>query len=177
MKLSIQITSRHFFLSEAIESDLREKASKLEQFCDRITSCRVVVEIPHRRHHQGKLYNIRLNITLPGTELVVNRQPNEDIYVAIGEAFDAAGRQLDDYVRRRRGEEKTHEVAPHARVSQFYPEAGYGFLETVDGREVYFHRNSVLGGGFDRMEIGTKVRFAEEGGEEGPQASSVTSLN
>lgn len=111
MKLSIQITSRHFSLSEAIESDLREKASKLERFCDRITGCRVVVEIPHRRHHQGKLYNIRLNITLPGTELVVNRQPNEDIHVAIGEAFDAAGRQLEEYVRRRRGEEKTHEDA------------------------------------------------------------------
>lgn len=95
MKLSIQITARHFSLSEVIESNLREKASKLEQFCNRIISCRVVIEIPHWRHHHGKLYNIRLHITLPGTELVVNRQPNEDIYVAIGEAFVAARRGED----------------------------------------------------------------------------------
>jgi cold shock CspA family protein len=68
---------------------------------------------------------------------------------------------------------KAHETSPHARVAKLFPEEGYGFLETPDGREVYFHRNSVKDSGFDRLEIGTEVRFAEESGEQGPQASAV----
>jgi cold shock CspA family protein len=94
--------------------------------------------------------------------------------VAVRDAFDVARRQLEDFVRHQRGDVKSHETPPHARVSKLFPEGGYGFLETPDGREIYFHRNSVLHEGFNRLKINSEVRFSEEMGEKGPQASSVT---
>ena len=97
-----------------------------------------------------------------------------DVDIAIRDAFDEARRQLEDYARRQRGQVKAHEPASHARVARLFPEAGYGFLETPDGREVYFHRNSVLGANFEDLEVGTEVRFVEELGDKGPQASTVT---
>ena len=164
--------------SEAIETHIVEKAGKLERFYEKITNCRVIVEAPHRRHHKGKLYHVRVDITVPGDELVVKREPpqhasHEDIYVAIRDAFDAARRELQDYARRRRGQVKVRENSPTARVTKLFPDKGYGFLETPDGRELYFHKNSVLEPGFEKINLGTEVRFAEELGEEGPQASTV----
>jgi cold shock CspA family protein len=99
------------------------------------------------------------------------------VYVALGEVFDEATRQLEDYVRRARWDVKQHGRTPHARVAKLMagegPGTRYGFLETHDGREIYFHEHSVLHGRFDDLEIGTEVRYAEEEGEEGPQASTV----
>ena len=173
MQLPLQVTLRDISPSEAIEAYIRERAAKLEQFYDRIMSCRVVVEAPVRHHRKGGPYKVRIDLIVPGDELVVNRQVDEDLYVAIRDAFHAARRKLEDYARRQRGAVKVHEASPHARVAKLFPEEGYGFLETPDGREVYFHRNSVIDSGFDRLEIGTEVRFAEESGEQGPQASAV----
>ena len=160
--------------SQAVEAQVRERAAKLDLFCEKIMACRVVVEAPHRRHHKGKLYHVRIDMTVPGGELVVKREPgqhaaHEDPYVAIRDAFDGAR-------RRRRGDTKQHEPARAARVSRLFPQEGFGFLETADGREIYFNKNSVLGGGFDRVEIGSEVAFAEEQGEKGPQASTVRLL-
>lgn len=179
IKIPLQLTFRNMPPSEAVEAHIREKAAKLDLFCDRIMSCRVIVEAPHRRHHKGKLYHVRIDMTAPGGELQVNREPtkhssHEDVYVAIRDAFDAARRKLQDYTRRQRGAVKLHEALPHARVVRLFPEEGFGFLEVADGREIYFHRNSVLDSGFDRLEIGTEVHFVEEQGEKGPQASTVT---
>jgi cold shock CspA family protein len=98
---------------------------------------------------------------------------HEDLYVAIRDAFNAAGRKLQDHARRRRGKVKLHEPAPIARIIKLFPIEDYGFLETLDGREVYFHKNSVLAPGFDHLEVGHEVHFAEEMGEKGPQASTV----
>ena len=74
-----------------------------------------------------------------------------DIYVAVRDAFDAAGRRLEDYVRRKRHDVKTLESMPHGKVSSLFPEESYGFLKTLDGREIYFHRNGVLHEGFNRL--------------------------
>ena len=174
MELPLQVTLRDISPSAAVEDYIRERATKLDAFYDRIMSCRVVVEAPIRHHRKGGPFKVRIDLTVPGDELVVNRQADEDLYVAIREAFDAARRRLEDYSRRQRGSVKTHEGPPQARVSKLFPEEGYGFLETPDGAEIYFHRNSVLGEGFDRLEIGTEVRFVEEQGDQGPQASTVT---
>ena len=92
---------------------------------------------------------------------------------AIDDAFKAAGRRLQDYVRRQRGDIKSPSLLPEARVSKILPQEGYGFLSSDDGREIYFHKNSVLGRAFPRLKIGTIVRFVEEPGEKGPQASTV----
>lgn len=174
MQFPLQITVRNVALSAVAEADIREKAAMLDWYYDRIMSCHVIVDAPHRHHHKGLRYDVRIDLTVPGAELVIKHEPNEDIYVAIRDAFDAARRQLEDFARRQRGDVKRHEAPPHGRVSQLFPEEGYGFLETSDGREIYFHRNSVLHGGFKNLRIGSEVRFAEEEGEKGPQASTVT---
>lgn len=176
MRMPLQITFRHMEPSEAIEAKVRDRAAKLDTYYDGIMGCHVIVEAPHRHHHQGKLFHVRIDLTLPGGELVVNRDPqedhaHEDAAVAVRDAFDAARRQLEDYARRQRADTKMHAEAPHGRVSKLLPD--YGFITTPDGREIYFHRNSVLDEAFDALELGTMVRFVEEPGDEGPQASTV----
>ncbi len=178
MQLPLQITFRHMPRSEAMEARIRELAQKLEKFYDRITSCRVVVEPAGRHHHKGRLYNVRIDVTVPGRELVVSHLPEdhheyEDAYVSIREAFDAMRRQLEDYARVRRHEVKHHEPPPQGHVSEIHPPEDYGIITTPDGREIYFHRNSVVEVDFDRLEVGDEVRFAEEQGATGPRASTV----
>lgn len=108
MKLPLQITTRNVSLSEAAETAIRDKAAKLETFHDNITACRVLVEVPHRHKQQGMSYNVSIDITVPGNEIIVKREPNEDLYVAIRDSFDAARRQLQEISARRRGDVKTH---------------------------------------------------------------------
>lgn len=178
MQIPLQISFRGMEPSPAVELKVRERVTKLERFSDRITSCRVVVESPHRRHHQGKLFHVRVDLAVPGSELAVSREPaqhheHEDVYVAIRDAFDAAQRQLEDHTRRHRGDVKAHEESPQARITKLFADEGYGFLETPDGREIYFHRNSLVGADFAAVAVGTAVRFVESVGEHGPQASTV----
>ena len=178
MLIPVQITYRDMEESEALSTIIRTKAQKLERYFSRIGGCRVLVEQPHRHHRSGKHFHVRIDLTVPGGELVVEREPalrsrHEDPYVAVTDAFRAARRELQDYVRRRRPYKKVHEGTPHGRVAKLYSAEGFGFIETGDGREIYFDRRSVLHGGFARLAIGSKVRFAEEPGERGPQASTV----
>jgi len=170
MILPLQITSRNLELTEAIKVDIREHAEKLDTYYDRIMSCRVTVEALPKR----SLYNVHIDITVPGVELVVKLDPNTDLYVSIRDSFHDARRKLEDFARRQRGDVKHHEGSPHARISSLFPDKGYGFLTTPDGREIYFHEHSILNRKFKQLEIGVEVRFAEEMGEKGPQASSVT---
>ena len=109
MQIPLQITIRDIVPSEALEKRIRDKVEKLDRFFNHITSCRVVVEEPHRHHRQGKQYNVRIDISVPGHEIVVNHDHHEDVYVALRDAFNAASRQLEDYVRQLRGDIKTHE--------------------------------------------------------------------
>jgi len=174
VQLPLQIAVRNTTLSEPARELIRKYAAKLELFFDRITACRVMVEVP-QRYPVGEpvVYNVRLDITVPGEEIVVSRQPHVELETAIQESFDAAGRRLQDYVRRLRGQVKHHEGSGYGVVAELFPYEGYGFLRTGDGRDIYFHRNSVLRGAFHALEVGTAVRFAEEPGEQGPQASTV----
>jgi len=113
MQIPLEIKFRRMEPSEAVEANIREKVAKLERHYDRIVSCRVVVEAPHRRQSKGKLFAVTVNVAVPGKELVVNHtgskdRAHEDAYVAIRDAFAAAGRQLEDHARKVRGEVKTH---------------------------------------------------------------------
>ena len=108
MRIPLQITIRDIEHSEALETHIRDKASKLDEFFDRIMSCRVVVEVPHKHHQQGKQFNVRIDIGVPGSEIVVNRDHAEDVYVALRDAFDAAKRQLEEHARKIRSDIKTH---------------------------------------------------------------------
>ncbi|MBW7852014.1 MAG: HPF/RaiA family ribosome-associated protein [Rhodospirillales bacterium] len=181
MQIPLQISYRGFAGTEAIEADIRARADELDRFYGRIMGCRVVVETLHRHHHKGTLYHIRIDLTVPGAELVVKRDPaehhaHEDIHLAIHDAFDAARRMLEDHARRVRDDTKTHAVPMHGTVLRLLPD--YGFIGTPDGGEVYFHRNSVVGADYDKLEAGAEVRFhMHEGeGEKGPQASTVTPI-
>ena len=110
MQIPMQITIRDVEHSEALETHIREKVNKLDEFFKNIMSCRVVVEMPHKHHHQGKQFNVRIDIGVPGNEIVVNRDHSEDVYIALRDAFDAAKRQLEDYARKVRGDVKKHEA-------------------------------------------------------------------
>lgn len=173
MQRPLQITSRDFALTSAIEAEVRSKVATLEHFYERIGGCHVTLEGTVDHHHRGGPFKVRIDMTLPGAELSVNHQDEDDLAIAIRSAFDAARRKLQDYVHKQRGDVKSAEVPPHARVSRLFASEGYGFLTSNDGREIYFHRNSVLNNAFERLKVGTEVRFAEEMGDKGPQASSV----
>jgi len=173
MRLTPQVTLKDIPHSDAVEAKIREKVTKLERFHSRIMGCRVAVESPQRRQHQGKLYTVRIDITVPGEEIVINRVENEDLYVAIRDAFDAANRKIEEQARRQRGDVKAHVEPPRGRVAKIYPDKDHGFIETNDGRELYFHRNSLIDLDFDRLKEGAEVVFLEEQGEKGPQAFRV----
>ncbi len=173
MKIPLQITFRNMPPSEAIEAKINEKAAKLDRYFNRIMSGHVVVEETQRRHHQGKLFSVRIDITVPGRELAVTREENEDPYVAVRDAFNTAARRLEEYARQKRGEVKTHETTPTGRIIRIFPEQAYGFIITPDHREIYFHRNSVVNDDFSSLKFGAEVSFIEEQGTEGPQAARV----
>lgn len=176
MQVPLEISTRWITLSPPLEAELRKRADRLERRFDRITSCRIAVERPTGNHHQeGGPYRVRVDVTVPGSELVANKEA-EEIYAAIRDAFEAAERQVDDWASRRRGEVKTPVLPPEGQVVRIFQEEGYGFIAAPDGREIYFHRNAVLDPpGFDKLEVGARVRFAEsDQGFEGPQASTVS---
>lgn len=175
MQVPLEISTRWIDLSSPLEAELRKRADRLERHTDRITSCRIAVERPTGNHHQeGGPFRVRVDITVPGSELVANKEA-EELYAAIREAFDAAERQVETWSQRRRGDVKTPVLPPEGQVVRLFAEEGFGFIAGPDGREVYFHRNAVLDPpGFENLEVGARVRFAEEQGFEGPQASTVS---
>lgn len=175
MQSALQITMRDMPRSDMLEDHIRQKVTKLENFYPHLVGCRVVVEVPHKHKHQGRKFEIRLDITVPGGELVVNRESDGDVYVALRDAFDAARRQLEDYGHRQRGATKTHAPVYSGRVTRLVMDEDYGFIRTEDGRELYFHRDNLANGNFDRLAIGNEVHFLQDAGAEGLQAKRVRS--
>jgi ribosomal subunit interface protein len=115
MKVPLQITFRNVAQSDLIESYVRERAESLDKFADWIIGCRVVIESPHRRHRQGQIFHVRVEVAVPGEDINIHRDPaakhaHEDVFVAIRDAFAAARRRLQDAARRRRGDVKRHVV-------------------------------------------------------------------
>lgn len=179
MQVPLDISFENAEPSEAIRAEIEKQAKRLEKFHDRITSCNVVVIAPQTRHRKGDLFKIDIRIAMPEhKDILVTKThgdtvEHEHVVVAIKDAFGAAQRQIEDAVREMRGQVKPHEAEGHGRVSKFVAGDDYGFIETTDGREVYFHRNSLLDNKFDHLTVGSEVRFVEEMGVKGPQASTV----
>ncbi len=180
MKVPLEISFRKVEHSGEIEDLIKEKAAKLEKVCDYISSCRVAVEKTQEHQKSGSPYRVRIDITIPpGHEIVIRREETEgDIHesleMEIREAFKAAGIKLRKLVDIQHGKKKKHfykEV--NAFVSEIEREEGYGFLKTLDGVDIYFHRNSLAHYDFDKLKIGTGVHFTEETGDKGPQAAIV----
>lgn len=181
METPVEIDFQGMSAIERLRQSITTHVADLEQRCGRITACRVVLKAPGSHHRKG-LYEVNLRLALPnGREVNVARTAPQDerysdVDFAINDAFKRARRRLQDHVRRMQGHVKEHEAQPIGRVIRIDPEGGFGFLETADKREIYFHRNSVLGGGFALLSVGTRVTFAEEQGDKGPQASTVRLL-
>lgn len=181
MKIPLQVTFRDMSPSDAVSARIEQEMERLDSLFGGIMACRVLVESPHRHHHKGNLFHVRVDLTVAGGEIVAGRDPagrhaHEDVYVAIRDTFRAVRRRLEDYARKRRGHVKWHVEPNVAVVARTLSAEGYGFLQTAEGREIYFHENSVLDGGFESLEPGSEVRFVEAAGEKGPQASSVWPL-
>lgn len=174
MQIPLQMIGDGFGLSAAQEEMIRREAAGLERFYSRLTGCRVVVRVPHRYPGGEPVsYSVRLVLDVPGGQLAVSRQAKPSFGEALKDGFATARRQLQDYAREIRSELRAPEGAQTGRVGRVLAGENYGFIQTEDGREVYFHRNSVLDQGWDRLEPGVEVRFTEEMGDAGPQASSV----
>jgi cold shock CspA family protein len=179
MQVPLQITFEHIDRSDAIEAAVRKEAQRLERFYDRITSARVVIARPQHRHQHGDTYSVRIHLALPGGKHIdITREPaatgrHEDAHVTIRDAFDAAGRQLQDQTRKLDGAVKAHEAPPHGVIASLAPERDHGFIAASDGREIYFHRNSVIDARLEDLAVGQEVRFSETEGDKGPQATSV----
>lgn len=173
MQRPLQIVLRDIAPSDALETHIREKAEKLELFYPHIIGCTATVQLAGKHKHQGKFFNVRLDVTVPGGELVINRDMHEDVYVAMRDAFDAMKRRLEDYAQRQRGDTKTHEGPVYGHVARIFLD-GFGFIETPDGREFYFSRDNVVHHSFDKLEVGSEVHFLEEAAGEGLQAKRVS---
>jgi cold shock CspA family protein len=194
------ITFRDIGPSQTLEADVRRRIAKLETYCGSITGCHVLVEPVQRHHELGNRVHVRIEITVPGEEIVVAHEASlhsaaqsgraakigrlgesDPVHkhprVAVREAFDIARRRLQDYVRRQRGAVKTATRAPRGHVARLFPIDEYGYIEAEDGHEVYFQKSSVLKNAFDRLVVGSSVSFSEEAGEKGPQASTVRLLH
>lgn len=172
--LPVQITTRDIPISPAIESLIRKRAEKLTQFYDRINSCRVVIEVPQKHKHQGKLFNVRIDVTVPGKEFVANKKPDQDIHIAIRDAFAAIERQLEEHSSKRHGQVKTHTDIMRGYIVRMMPEEGYGFIKGVDGNEYYFSMTNVSYPNFNQLVIGDTVEYIYEPTSEGRQAQRVT---
>lgn len=182
MQTAVRIEFQEMSGTPAVESMIADHVKKLEQLYGRITACRIVVKGPGDRHRTGGLYNINIRLALPdGREVDIGRTPKDDerhadLPFAINDAFKRAGRRLQDSTRRMEGMVKSHEGQPVGTVVRLDPAGEFGFLQSSDGQEVYFHRNSVLDGAFSELAVGTRVSFTDEVGEKGAQATTVKLL-
>lgn len=180
MQTEPKILFRGMDSSPSVEEVLRERIARLSRFHDRISSCSVVVEAPHRHGRKGGIYRVRVDVKVPGREIVTKQSPeenhaHEDVYVAIRDSFDAMQRQLEDVVRRSSGHRiKEHPATLHGKVTRLMPEEGYGFISALDGREFFFRRESVASEKqWEAIAIGTEVRFSGHDGDNGPHATAV----
>jgi cold shock CspA family protein/ribosome-associated translation inhibitor RaiA len=178
MEIPFQITFRGMDESEALWRAVQERVEGLSRFYQRIVACEVVIAAPHRHRHKARIFHIHIKLRIPGKDLYVSHEPEmtEDHmnpYAAVGDAFDEIQRQLEDEINRRRWFVKQKAGPPHARIFRIFKDDGYGFLLTPEGREIYFHENSVLGAKFKDLVVGQEVRYEEEMGDKGPQVTSM----
>ena len=182
MQTPVELEFQEIAVSPVVQELIADHVKKLEERYGRITACRVVVKGPGNRHQTGGLYDINIRLALPdGREVNIGRTPkaderHSDLPYAINDAFKRARRRLQDNARRMRGMTKSHEAQPIGTVVRLDPAGEFGFLRSSDGAEIYFHRNSILDGAFSELTVGSRVMFADEIGEKGPQATTVKLL-
>lgn len=184
MQVPLEIVFQNVQRTDAIKNLINEKVTKLEKVCNYLTSCRISVDKPHKHQRTGSPYQVVIEIHVPPKHhLAVMREPGEGnlhdpLDAVLRDAIDAARRQLQELVERQRGETKKHpQQEAAAVVNRLFPEEDYHFIKNLNGQEIYFHRNSVIHDDFDRLEIGTGVRYVAGEGEKRLQATTVQIVN
>lgn len=180
MQIQPEIKFHDVDRSPWVETYIGERVQRLERFAEGITSCHVTLTQEQASHTKGNRYSVMVAVRLPpNNDLAVRKMKDirdmpAQLPALINLAFGAIERQLKKAAALRREERlRADREQPHGMVEKLFAE-GYGFIRTLDDdRQYYFHRNSVLHDDFDRLAVGTEVRFSAEEGDKGPQASSV----
>jgi ribosome-associated translation inhibitor RaiA/cold shock CspA family protein len=181
MEEPLEIVFHNLEPSAALEAEIRERFAKLERRYDRLVACRISVEALHKQHRTGNVYEVHIDMLVPGGELVVSKEPhkakeryaNPDVYTSVRDAFKAAERQLKRFKRQLREDLQPGEPLFQGQVAEMHPEEDWGYLLTKEGALLYFHRNAVLDDSFDDLERGDVVHYIEAMGETGPTAAKV----
>jgi len=181
MDSSLEITFHNMTNSDALEEDIRKRVSKLEKLYGRMVSCRVSIEARSKQHRTGNIYEVHVEMHVPRGHLVVSKEPHHvgerhahtDVRASIHDAFKAAEAQLRSFGKKQGGEAKPHPSPIQGLVAELFADRDYGFILTSEGARLYFHRNSVMNGGFDKLKQGDAVHFVEAAGDTGPTASKV----
>ncbi|MHA7886425.1 HPF/RaiA family ribosome-associated protein [Roseicyclus sp.] len=181
MQTPIEVAFKHVDPTDEIKALILEKADQLETYYDGITSCHVYVRAPHQSQRKGNLYEVTVEVRVPGTELVVRNDmddvaEHEHLRVAICDAFAAMTTELKRWKAQIRDEVKTTDGGPlQGKVVEIRHDEDFGQIIATDQRIVYFHRNSVVDGSFDELQPRDTVELVVQTGESaiGPQASTV----
>lgn len=186
MRVPLEIAFKKVEATASLERLVRERVDRLPRYFRRIIACRVAVEAASRNNqHEVTAYRVRVEVSVPGNDLVATSTPRvgvapsavmQDPYQAVRDAFVAMERRLKTYAGRQREDRKPRATAPHGVIATLNKEEGFGFLRTEYGRDIYFHHNAVVNGGFENLEVGDEVRFNEVEGDKGPQASTVEAV-
>ncbi len=183
MQVEPEIAYRNVDPTPVLEGYILRGLERLERSHPEIIACRIMVEVPHPRHHKGNLYRVRLDLTVPGHEIVVSRRDpparhaREEARIAIRDAFDLARGRLRKHRERESGRPAVTEAPLRGRVLSLSPADGYGFLRTPEGEEIYFHRTGVPHDRFDQLEEGSEVRYVEEEVDGQVRATGVIPLH
>jgi len=172
MSASVDIVVKNVESTEAIQSRIQRNVEKLPLFHNNIEFCKVIVDVPQKHKYQGKLFTVHIEIGVPKKRLVVNRKVDENLYIAIREAFAAMKRQLDEYNHKQKNHIKQHPETLRGKITRLYSD--YGFIESSDGREFYFNESSLLHPDFEAVDIGTPVHFLESLMDDGLQAVHIS---
>lgn len=183
MQIPLKIEVHGVRLSSHVRQQVALHLKKIERLYGRITACRVAIRAPDTHHRAGEPFPVAISIVLPGgrqletRRISNNRDPRQsDIAFAVDDAFRRILRQLQHQASKQGGLPKTRRGAQSGTIASLKPAKSCGFLTGEDGREIYFHAHSVLGGKFEALLPGQSVTFHEERGEKGPQASTVRVL-
>ena len=184
MQTPVEISWHNMEPARHVEARVNQRVERLEKFFGRIVRCHVVVEAPHQRHRQGNRYEVRLEVTVPGGELSVNRSPGDDeahfdVLVAVRDAFDAMERKLGRWKDQHTGRPEEQAGPLQGRIAEIDHGRDFGQIAAADGRLVYFHRNAVVAGDFDAMRQGDTVELVVDRGEDaqGAHASTVRAIS
>ena len=179
METPLELVFKNMEPSERIKALVDERVARLEKFFDGVTSCHVYVTAPHSSQRTGNLFEISIEVRVPGDELFAHSKADDDAHeharVAIRDAFSAMERQIKRWKQKVGGDVKTREAPLQGRIEEIRHDEGFGQILATDHRLVYFHRNAVVDGDFEELKAGDTVELVVRVGEsaKGPQASTV----